>query len=112
MNLQEDAINNTKSAERIVWVALFFIFTRLLIPIIKHSIKHRWVFVLIGLTIAHIIHFMMYGSMGSLANWLSVPVYLIFGALGTWVTIRMRKRMKVGRRGVPTNPIIPKELLR
>lgn len=112
MDLQRDAQQNARNADRMAWVLLFAIFTKILIPVIRHSIKHRWIFALLGAIVSGIIHGLLYEAITNFNHWFSLPIYAIFLTLGIYLTIiiRRRKHTKSYGYGSPTNPYEPHEL--
>jgi len=112
LNLQDGAQQNARNADKAFWTMLFFVFTRILFPIIKHSIKHKWIFVILGFVAPFMIHGMLASSIFNFNHLLAIPIYAILIPLGIYTTIRMRQhdKMKMYRYGSPTNPRAPKDL--
>jgi|GEM_PF-5791332 len=109
MNNQETAMKDALKSERMFWITLFFVFTRILFPIIKHSIKHRWIFAALGFIVPFAIHATLSINIDGFNQLLAISLYVILIPLGIYTTIymRRRKRMKEAR---PTNPYAPEEL--
>lgn len=109
MKLQEDAMENAMKADRMFWIALFFIFIKIIIPLVKHSIKHRWIFVLLGFVASAIIHSALYEIISNFNHLFAFPIYATLIPLGIYATVSMRRRdhMKKFR---STKPLVPAEL--
>ena len=112
MNLQEDALRRAAQSEELLWTMMFFFFTRLLFPVVKHSIQKRWIFVALGLFIAALANAWLYEIFPNAPIVLAILAYAIFIPLGIYITIRMRRRdrAKAFRYGSPLNPHAPTEL--
>ncbi|MCL2410311.1 MAG: hypothetical protein FWC97_01585 [Treponema sp.] len=93
------------------WFMILFFILPILIPIIKHSIRHRWIFAILGLIAGGVVHVLFEETLRG-NDFIIGLIYVVFISLGIYVTTLVRKRDKARgyRHGTPTNPSAPEEL--
>ena len=131
IRLQEDAIANTMNAQKSMWAMLagiFFIFTRIIIPLVKIIIKRKWyrqiatvlVFapiVWLGVVIPTGVYVLLYELIGNFSLIIAIPLYIICVLLALYYAVRIAQRMwkhfraNDSQHGSPTNPHAPPEII-
>jgi len=128
--LQEDAITNSIKSQKQMWgfiVAIFFIITKIIIPLIRLIIDRKWyrqiaiavVFCAItwvGIAVPSLIIALWYDILGGWAILISIPFYTVCVPYAIYKAIGVTKRIwryfhrNDSRHCSPTNPYAPSEL--
>ena len=87
----------------------FFAFRYIIIPVTRHSIKHGWIFPVLGLVIGIVIHSLLYHNINALNHYATIPIYILLFAGGIVLMVRKLRRNKYIV-DVYTNPTVPSQL--
>ena len=109
MGLQEGAAAALMNTLKWMCTAVFLLFRYIIIPATRHGIKYGWIFPVLGIFVAFVIHITLYDNIYSFNHYVSIPIYVALLAGGIALMVWKLRRDK-GISTVHTNPSAPYKL--
>ena len=109
MDMQEGAAAALMNTLKWMGAVVFFLFRNIIIPLTRNGIKYGWIFPVLGLAIAFVIHNTLYYHIYDFNHFVTVPIYIALFAGGIALMLWKLRRDK-GINTVHTNPSVPSKL--